>query len=291
MLNYYLDKNDIKKWSIITPNQQAKDLLFYPSEVGHFSVGPENFTERTDKKEYFLLFTVSGSGILKRNNQLIELEKNFAVMVYCEEYQYYQPTSEEAWDYLWIHFNGQGAQNYYSLINDVPGNHVNRIYISGREMFMKDINDIMQYPDVPDIRQSVLSSMHISNLLSTMVIDRYSDQNVKNLIQHQDSIDKVIAYIRQSYMDKITLEDFSEVAHLSKYYLLKLFKQAVGVTPYEYLLNYRINQAKKMLRTTEMSIAQVASFTGFQNESNFIRQFKAVTGATPLRFRKNETSY
>ena len=289
MLNYHLNRDDIKKWSIITTNQGAKELLFYASEVGHFRVGQDNFTERTDKKEYFLLYTLKGSGVLKRARQTIALDENYAVLVYCEEYQYYKPVSSEKWDYLWVHFNGVGAQSYYSLINDAAQDKVTRIFVSDKEQFVNNINGIMQYPDVPDIKQSVLSSMHISNLLSTMVMDKYSEKNIKALTQHRATMDKALAYIRQNYACKITLDELAGIAHLSKYYFLKLFRQFTGMTPYEYILNYRINQSKKMLRTTGMSVGQIADFCGFRDECNFIRKFKTVTGRTPLNFRKLES--
>ena len=150
----------------------------------------------------------------------------------------------------------------------------------------RNLEEIMRNPGVNDIKQSVMSSMHITNLLTMMVMGKYSVDNVKGLTQHQEVLERAIGFIRENYAQPITLEDFTMVTHLSKYYFLKLFKQFTGMTPYEYLINYRVNKAKKFLRSTDDPVSQVAYKVGFPDECNFIRKFKKITGTTPLNFRR-----
>ena len=60
----------------------------------------------------------------------------------------------------------------------------------------------------------------------------------------------------------------------------------MGVTPYEYLTEYRINMAKIPLRTTYKSVFEIAFDVGYNSKSNFIAKFHSMTGVTPSQYRK-----
>lgn len=282
-LSYNMDVDSESKWIMITPNQNAKELLFYVSEIGHFRAGKSFYTERSGKDEYYILFTVAGQGVMRHKGQELLLGKNSVIVIYCHEYQYYASASDEPWEHYWVHFNGKGAENYYNIINE---SGICNIYLDDKENFIRNIEGIMENPGVNDIKQSVMSSMYITNLLTQMVMGKYSVENVKSLTQHREVLNEALDYIRENYAQLITLEDFTRVTHLSKYYFLKLFKQFTGMTPYEYLINYRVNKAKKLLRSTDAPVSQVAFKVGFPDECNFIRKFKKITGTTPLNFRR-----
>ena len=282
-LTYNMDVAQDSKRIMITSNKDAKELLFYVSEIGHFRAGQKFFTERSGKEEYYIIFTVSGRGVMMHKGKEISLEKNNAVLIYCHDYQYYATASSEPWEHYWVHFNGKGAKNYYNIINE---NTILSVHIKEAEGFLANMEGIMRNSGVNDIRQSVMSSMYITNMLTMMVMGKYSIDNVKILTQHQEILKRTISFIRENYAQPITLDDFTKIAHLSKYYFIKLFKQFTGMTPYEYLINYRTNQAKKLLRRTEEPISQVAFKAGFQDECNFIRTFRRITGTTPLDFRR-----
>ncbi len=283
LLKYNLDVEKDFKWIMITANQNAKELLFYVSEIGHFNAGKDFYTERSEKKEYYILFTISGEGVLKHKDQTIRLKKNHAVMIYCNEYQYYATANEDNWNHMWVHFNGTGADSYDNIIND---SGVSCVHIDDPEKFINEMEEIMKNPGVNDIKQSVMASLHLTNMLTMMALGKYSVQNLKKYSQHQEYIDKILEYIKNNYQDPITLEDLTSEIHLSKYYFLKIFNQYTGMTPYEYLIHYRINKAKTLLRTTSLPVAQVAHCVGFLDECNFIKRFKLLTGTTPLNFRQ-----
>ena len=66
-----------------------------------------------------------------------------------------------------------------------------------------------------------------------------------------------------------------------------MFKRNIGLSPQVYLLNYRIDRACELLRTTDKSVSEVAYSVGFQDYSNFSRQFKARCLKSPTAYRKN----
>ena len=101
-----------------------------------------------------------------------------------------------------------------------------------------------------------------------------------------DHLTRAIEYINRHYAAYITLDDIVKEAYISKYYLCRSFKNAVGMTVMEYLLKTRIAVAKNHLSAGELSIGEIADRSGFLSVSYFSQIFKKTTGLTPLQYRR-----
>ena len=84
----------------------------------------------------------------------------------------------------------------------------------------------------------------------------------------------------------VTVDDLADQLHCSKYYFLREFKKLAGITPYQYLLNKRLEKAKMRLSSAHSDIAAVALDLGFNDQSHFTRVFKGKFGVTPGQFQK-----
>ena len=98
-------------------------------------------------------------------------------------------------------------------------------------------------------------------------------------------INNIIKYIADNIC-YFNLDIMCSEIHLSKPYACKIFKQTIGTTVIEYLIHKRISKAKAQLKTTDLSVSQIAMDIGFSNVSLFCRIFKSKTGMTPLKYRK-----
>ncbi|NVJ86832.1 MAG: helix-turn-helix transcriptional regulator [Algoriphagus sp.] len=99
-------------------------------------------------------------------------------------------------------------------------------------------------------------------------------------------MNQVMQYLLEKRFEKITLEEVATVANLSKEAFCRFFKLRTRKTFTQYLLQLRINEAQKLLRESEMGIAEIAYQVGFDNLSYFNRGFKNITGITPKEWRK-----
>lgn len=93
-------------------------------------------------------------------------------------------------------------------------------------------------------------------------------------------------FINSNYNDNISLDEISVYCCLSVNHLLRTFKEAYGISPYQYLMQIRISRAKHLLKTTDYPLSEIVGLIGFENTSSFIRLFKQATCMTPAKFRK-----
>ncbi len=99
-------------------------------------------------------------------------------------------------------------------------------------------------------------------------------------------ISEVCCYIDENFTRNCSLSILSEYAHCSPNYLHSLFKKTTGTTPYEYLLEKRITQAKRQIMAGELSLIEIALSCGFCSQSHFNKVFKQHVGMTPAEFRR-----
>lgn len=99
-------------------------------------------------------------------------------------------------------------------------------------------------------------------------------------------IREVHEYINEHFAADCSLKKLAATVNLSPNYLHTIFKESVGLTPYEYVMSKRIDRAKALIMTGEKSMLEIAIETGFCSQSHFNKVFKAQTGTTPANYRK-----
>lgn len=98
-------------------------------------------------------------------------------------------------------------------------------------------------------------------------------------------IQNICKYLQENYAEKITLEDVTQHVGFSKYYGGRLFKQYMGKTIIEYLIEIRLEHAKELLMQGEFSIKQISYMVGYQDPNYFTWSFKKATGVSPVKYR------
>lgn len=98
-------------------------------------------------------------------------------------------------------------------------------------------------------------------------------------------VGKVVAVMENEYMKPWKLDDLVTIAHMSRGNLIRVFRNATGQTPIEYLIRIRIQYGMELLRSSDYSITEIAMRIGFNDSNYFSRVFKAALGSTPREFR------
>lgn len=94
-----------------------------------------------------------------------------------------------------------------------------------------------------------------------------------------------LAYINKHYAEPITIEMLAHYMHMSVRNYSRIFHQAYGVSPNNYIIQLRIQHAYALLRNPQLSVSEIAYLCGFQDSNYFSRQFKRSSGLTPTHYR------
>ena len=143
--------------------------------------------------------------------------------------------------------------------------------------------------------QEAFYSVKSAALFLIILIELYrTNPNYFPMRSHTEISDAVLSAqrcVNDYYMKKLTLQEIAESNFVSRHALSLAFKDIVGITFKEYLILFRLTEAKKLLLTTDLSISQISEAVGYENVNNFLRIFKKREKITPLQYRKCHTLY
>jgi AraC family transcriptional regulator len=97
---------------------------------------------------------------------------------------------------------------------------------------------------------------------------------------------RIEAYLEAHAAQPITLEGLAGLANLSVFHFARLFKQATGLPPYQYVLRWKIERAKHLLRRDSLAVADLSDELGFASPISFAAAFKRLVGCTPQQFQR-----
>ncbi|WP_219837286.1 AraC family transcriptional regulator [Paenibacillus sp. R14(2021)] len=143
---------------------------------------------------------------------------------------------------------------------------------------------IREYEAKPPFYELRLKGMLLS-LLSHVLRDRYWAHTVTSS-GHMELLSEIRTYIEHHAHRSLKLDELSERFHLSKFYLIHLFRTTFQLTPIQYHQQIRMEKAKSMIQYTGLFMQDIAELLGYANIHAFSRAFKAHTGCSPSDFRR-----
>jgi AraC family transcriptional regulator len=96
---------------------------------------------------------------------------------------------------------------------------------------------------------------------------------------------RVTDFITENFSSDISLGELAHVAGMSSFHFAREFKKATGTTPHQYLIKFRVDQAKSLLADPDLPLVEVGLRAGFSHQSHFTRLFRRITGTTPHLYR------
>ncbi len=284
MGKYKENISDDSLWITATPTPFAKTLPFCISEAGHFIAGNDYRVQRDMHDSFLLLYTVNGQGCVQTGTNEILLSNGCAVMINCRIPHEYHTASGQ-WEFLWIHLNGSGIAPLFDIT--YPNNSVRSILMKHPKDFEAGVSSLINRVSQNDIAAYLQLSSDIHLILNALYLAAHEKDKADRKQNGTDDVQAAIEYIENNYFQPITVEDMIRHLPVSKYHFIRRFSRAIGLAPYSYLTNYRINVSKTMLRSTDKTVSEIAESCGFPDTSNFITHFKKHTGQTPLQYRRD----
>lgn len=202
-------------------------------------------------------------------------------------------------EYSFIHISLESSFEVWAQNEDC--NILQQVIANKKMAFLPEAfqNIIQLYEELKNAYHSTspYRKMTIQNLLNLFFIKLLENQNstfppTTNIDQNQTHMSRKLSsrdlsnYLRQNSQKTIRSRDLETVFHHNFDYMNRIFKADLGMTIFQYLEDYRIGEAKKMLQTHAFSISQIADSLGFCNTYYFSRVFKKKTGVAPSHWDK-----
>lgn len=138
-----------------------------------------------------------------------------------------------------------------------------------------------------DMTNQLFIKSSLLRILAVLSSHRLFTPTEKNLDKRVEGIKAVLTFIRENYKEKIYIQDLASQVHMNEQYFCRFFKKSIGRSPMEYLNEYRIKQAMRLLKETDLPVMEVCLECGYNNLGNFMRAFKKYTEMTPLKYRNH----
>lgn len=277
-----IEKNS--DYYIYEPTQEGKKMYFYPICTGHFFYDPGYHLERKSYDSYLFMYIKKGSLIVRfRGQEKRVLAGSFVFLNCYEPHAYY---SNQAWESIWVHFDGPVAAFYAEKILRERGfvfKEKEPVYLISK---LTELYRMFEKSE--PIRECWLSKLLTDFLTAICEKPQESKDKADRGQSRGSEIEQTVDYMRKHFTEELSVERLAERAAMSPYYFIRTFKKETGYTPHQYLLTLRINMAVYLLHTTNLSITQIGRMTGFSNDAQFCSAFKKRQGGTPSEERRRE---
>ena len=272
----------------VFPNENFIDLSLY--QFGREQCKPAHSFGPAARNHYLFHYAISGTGTLMADDSSGET-KTYSVksmqgfMIFPDQITTYIADKNVPWEYIWIEFDGLRAKSIVDAAGLSPDNPVYKAR-------SKELRENMMNEMIYITENSNSSPFHLIGHLY-LFID-YLARSAAEIKIRQGSklrdfyIHEALAFIEQNFQNDITVEDIAEVCGLNRSYFGKIFKEAVGKSPQDFLLNYRMVKAAELLKLTKLSVGDISNAVGYDNQLHFSRAFKNIYGVSPKNWRTEQ---
>ncbi|AYZ13257.1 AraC family transcriptional regulator [Chryseobacterium arthrosphaerae] len=148
-------------------------------------------------------------------------------------------------------------------------------------------NNIMRIAMDDNSQKDIMADFALKELLIRLMQTQARSMVEKNIVKNRSRIGFVVDYIKRNLHQKLSIDSIAKLAYVSKSNFFKMFKDEFGTSPNDFILQERINKAKKLL-ASQNSIKETAYQTGFSDTNYFTRVFKQLVGVTPKSYQNRQ---
>lgn len=246
----------------------------------HFSFGQGRVIE-----EYQLIYITAGKGILQtQSGGKFEIIAGDGFILFPGEWHRYKPDTRSGWTESWVGFKGKNSflqSSEHLLSRKSP-----KFSIGMDDRLIRQFSNIFEMVKSDFIGAEYVLSGSVIFLIGH-ILTHLKRQELKITSQTDEIITRAKSLLESGFSGKVSLEDIAGQLNISYVWFRTYFKKHTGFSPYDYLLNIRINHARLLLKNSNRSIKEISQTSGFESQQQFSKTFKKKTGLSPIQFRNH----
>lgn len=269
----------------IFPNQNFVDLGLF--QFGWERCTPAHSFGPAARNHYLFHYILSGTGTLMADDskgvtQTYSIKSMQGFMIFPNQITTYVADKQLPWEYVWLEFDGLRVK---SLLDTIGLSLDKPVYHARNKSLREDMANEMLYISRHKDESPFHLIGHLYLFLDYLLRSAADEQLEHGSKLREFYIHEALTYIEHNFQNEITIEDIAGVCGLNRTYFGKIFKEALGKTPQEFLLNYRMLKAAELLKLTSLSIGDIGLAVGYANQMHFSRAFKNNYGISPREWR------
>ena len=286
-ISKYLVPNDQdKKWGLTVSTVGYEEIApgeAYPTR-GHADGYYFNTDVGRELNEYQLLYITEGRGVFRSTHfKEAPLREGDMFLLFRDERHSYHPLPNVGWKSHWIGFKGKNIDDRVLagfLSVEKPIYHVG---------FSSEIVHLYKAAYETAVNEEPFSQQMMAGIVNHMVgimyaLERNMELNKNN--SHKDMINRARLRIREALESNLTIQEIADELSMSYSNFRKLFKEYTGLSPAVYQQDLKLQRAKELLSTTDLSVKEIAYRLNFDSPDYFSAKFKIKTGRKPSEMRR-----
>jgi len=229
---------------------------------------------------YKLYFLTEGSGQIETQTEKVRLRANYGYFI--PGFQLIEQACPKRMNVHWIHFTPPSLYLAYQLSNISSVHRWKLNELSQWEPIYTDIGCMLEQP--PHWYQCRLQAMLLD--LVGRVMQFYEFKHMAAVDAVFEQLQPAITYMEDNLLANPKLEEIARIVHLAPNYFHRKFKSIFFITPLAYMLRRRLDIARQLLLSTDMTVKQIAHRSGFESPFYLSRIFKREFGISPSDYRK-----
>ena len=227
------------------------------------------------RDHYLLHYIISGKGTYVCGEEVYQIKAGDLFIVYPNQIVSYYADKDDPWQYCWVGFNGTEAQRLIDLTPFRPNRLILSLCDDSIQRSMMDIYDARG--NKPTDEMNMIGRLY---LFLSKLIDLKDDVREESDIT-STYIENALKFIQYNYSHSIDITNIADSIGISRSHLYRVFIKHLGLSPNDYLTQYRINRACSLLRNSDLTISNIANSVGYDDPLYFSRVFKKIKGVSP----------
>ncbi len=234
------------------------------------------------KPHYLIHFVLSGKGKFSMGGKEYALERGCGFLIPPDELAFYQADETNPWTYVWVGFYGGMAKE---LTESMGLSVTSPVFQSDKEEeFYQAVTDMMEHNTfgvANELRRNGQLQLFLSLIAESSHIEEKGEADkAGNYVQ------RATEFILSNYCNPIKVTDVADYVCINRSYLYTLFKNAMGISPQQFLTTFRITKAQELLELTSLPVESIALSCGYSDPLVFAKSFKQIKGMSPSIYRK-----
>lgn len=271
----YIDHISMYNEKVLKLPVLDSNLPFFVSAAGITYQNP-NYRVHREKSDVTVIdYIIEGEGTAVIKNKTYHLKPGDTCLAMIDDEQLYYSNPDNPWKKIWVCFRGSlppAIIDAYQLRNQT-------VFHCNTEKYLRHIHETLVDKLLMPTRindKTALIFLELMQYLQAYITGETISPEAEIIKNHIDT----------HIYEPLKIEELAQLIYKSNAHAIRIFKNAYGITPYEYYNDNRIKKARDLLKITDMTIKEIAFSLGFTDEHYFSKMFKKKTGKSPTESRK-----